>query len=266
MGVVKAQVNLPHTLDSGQIFRYWKEADGYRVVHGKHAFFVSVKGNQLYFDGISKEEVRSFFRLDDDYLKILAWISKDKVMDDAIKKYFGLRLLRQEPWECAVSFLCSSATNILRIKRDLNNIAKVFGREKDGFHLFPKVGEIDNLKKIKECGTGFRAKYIYDVNGSVTSTFFKRLKKRDYSDAKEELMELPGVGPKVADCVLLFSLEKLNAFPIDVWIAKVLKENYIEVGSGKNINYKNMLEFAQKYFNPYAGYAQQFLYHWRRNI
>ena len=255
MKSVAAQISLSHTLDSGQVFRYFKENGGYRIVHGEHAFWV---GDGLRFEGIPKSKLVSFFRLNDDYDKILNEINKDNTMSDAIKQYYGLRLMRQEPWECMVSFLCSSATNIPRIKRDLNNIAKTFGYEHDGFHLFPKVGEIDNLQKLKKCGTGFRAKYIYAVNNIVNPSFFKKLKRKPYQEAKAALMELPGIGTKIADCILLFSLDHLEAFPVDVWMEKVLKENY------EKVNNKEMLSFAQDYFKPYAGYAQQFLYHWRR--
>lgn len=242
-------IDLQHTLDSGQVFRYHKENDGYRVIHGNHAFFVD---NNLEFKDIPASEFDSFFRLDDDYNKILKQISSDPIVNLSIKQYPGLRLLRQDPWECTISFLCSSATNIPRIKRDLNNIARTFGQERNGFHLFPRIGEIDNLQKLQQCGTGYRAKFIHVVNNTVTQSFFNKLKKQPYEDAKASLMELPGIGPKIAECILLFSLDHLNAFPIDTHIQKVVNEHY------KNQN-------PQEYFSPYAGYAQQFLYHWRRN-
>lgn len=266
MPSISAAINLQHTLDSGQIFRYWKEDDGYRIVHGNHAFFVSVKDNQIRFRDIPKSKLISFFRLDDDYSSILKEMSKDTTITSAIKKYPDLRLLRQDPWECTISFLCSSATNIPRIKRDLENIARTFGCEKEGFYLFPKIGEIDNLNKIKKCGTGFRARYLYEANNTITPSFFTKLKQKSYEEAKAMLMELPGIGPKVADCILLFSLDHLNAFPIDVWMEKVLRENYRNHIKTKKANHNQLHAFAQNYFKPYAGYAQQFLYHWRRML
>jgi N-glycosylase/DNA lyase len=251
-------INLQHTLDSGQIFRYHKENDGYRIIHHKHAFFVSIKNNKLFSKDIPIIKCNNFFRLDDDYEQVKNKINKDKTIGEAISKYKGLRLLRQDPWECTVSFMCATATNIPRIKRDLNNIAEKFGEQKNEFHLFPKIGEIDSVKKLQQCGTGYRAKYIHAVNNMLTVSFFRKLKKQSYEDAKIELMKLPGIGPKVADCILLFSLDYLNSFPIDTWTEKVIKENYTKG------NQKQLAEFAQNYFSPYAGYAQQFLYHWRR--
>ena len=261
MKKITATVNLKHTLDKGQIFRYWSEENGYRIIHGKNAFFVEKRGKSILFDGIGKAELKSFFRLDDDYEKIIKTINKDSIIANARGKYPGLRILRQDPWECTISFLCSSATNIPRIKRDLNSIAQTFGEEKDGFFLFPKIGEIDGEKKLRECGTGFRAKYIAEVNDTVTPPFFKHLKTKPYEEAKARLMELPGIGPKVADCILLFSCNHLNAFPIDTWGEKILKEDYRQ---HPKANYTKLSAFAQSYFSPYAGYAQQFLYHWKR--
>ena len=251
-------INLPHTLDSGQIFRYEKTEAGFRIHHGQHSFTVS---NDFQVEGIAASKATSFFRLDDDYTKILQSIDKEQSIHDAIKQYTGLRLLRQDPWECTVSFLCSSATNIPRIKRDLNNIARTFGEQKDSFHTFPKIGEIDNLQKLQECGTGFRAKYIYAVNNTVTNSFFSKLKRLKYEDAKEKLMELSGIGPKVADCILLFSLDHLSAFPIDTWMQKVLTENY----NRRKKTYNHLSQFARNHFRQNAGYAQQFLYHWKRH-
>ena len=252
-------INLPHTLDSGQIFRYEKTETGFRIHHGQDSFIVT---NDFQVEGISQSKASSFFRLDDNYVKILKSITKDQTIANAIQQYNSLRLLRQDPWECTVSFLCSSATNIPRIKRDLNNIARTFGQQKDGFHSFPKIGEINNLQKLKECGTGFRAKYIYEVNNTVTLSFFTKLKRLPYEDAKTALMELPGIGPKVADCILLFSLDHLSAFPIDTWMEKVLIQNY----NKRKKTYAHLSAFARDYFGQNAGYAQQFLYHWKRNM
>lgn len=128
--------------------------------------------------------------------------------------------------------------------------------------MFPKIGEIDNLQKLRVCGTGFRAKYVYAVNGIVTRSFFQHLKNKKYEDAKAELMTLPGVGPKIADCILLFSCDHLTAFPIDTWIEKVLREQYGRTEK----SYEKLSCWTRFYFGEYAGYAQQFLYHWRRNV
>ena len=251
-------INISATLDSGQLFRYWKEKEGYRVVHGSYSFYVS-ENNE--FSGIPAVDFHSFFRLDDDYDAVLSAIIKDDLMNNAVASFPGLRLIRQNPWECTVSFLCSSATNIPRIRRDLNNIARMFGTEKDSVYFFPKIGQIDDVKKLRDCGTGFRSKYIAAVNDMVTSRFFARLKRMNHEDAHDALMELPGVGPKIADCILLFSCDHLSAFPIDTWMEKVLFGHY---GQRKR-NYKHLSSFARTYFGEYAGYAQQFLYHWKRN-
>src|SRR3989344_6702919 len=212
-------MNVQFTLESGQVFRYWKESNGYCVVHGKHSFFVGLDGR---YSGISADDFNTFFRMDEDYNAIVSALVQDDVLKNALTAYPGLKLLRQDPWECTISFLCSSATNIPRIQRDLNNIARVFGHENNGVHYFPKIGEIDDVEKLKQCGTGYRAKFIHAVNGIVTRRFFLQLKKMDYETAHDALMELPGIGPKIADCILLFSCDQMSAFPIDTWMEKVL--------------------------------------------
>ena len=263
MTLIIKDFNLKHTLESGQFFRYSLHEGWYYIITRDKVFRAKQEGNKLHYEGSSEAFVKQFFGLNDNYTIIKRKLHKDPILALAMKKYSGMRIIHQDPWECTVSFLCSSATNIPRIKRDLNNIAQTFGRQKNEFFIFPRVGEIDSLQKLRKCGTGFRAKYIYAINNTVTPSFFKKLKKKPYHKAKASLMELPGIGSKIADCILLFSLDHLNAFPIDVWIEKALKENYTK---NKKVNNKQLLSFAQDHFKPYAGYAQQFLYHWRRSL
>ncbi len=258
---VRYAVNsLIHTIESGQIFRYRQEQDSFRIIHGQDSFKLSLNDGTIIASGISKAKLNTFLRNDDDYSSILKNLPTNPPLCAAITKFNGMRLLRQDPWECTISFLCSTATNIPRIKRDLNNIAQTFGEEKEGIFLFPKIGEIDSEEKIRRCGTGFRAKYIHAVNSIVTRSFFNKLRKLPYGDAKADLMQLPGIGPKVADCILLFSCDHLSAFPIDTWMKKVLQEDYLR----KEKSYAQLSQWAGSYFGKNAGYAQQFLYHWKR--
>jgi len=187
-------------------------------------------------------------------LNLLAEATKEKVT-----------ILRQDPWECLISFVLSSASNIPRIKKNIESIAKDFGDEIEFqggvFHAFPEPGSLTNLKKLEGLALGYRAKYIHEINKVVDEEFLSKLSKANYAEAKEMLISLPGVGEKIADCVCLFGLQHYQAFPIDVWIARVLEEVY-----GKKGNYSNLSKFAQETFGDKAGLAQQYLYHWRRNL
>src|SRR5574341_75617 len=198
--------SLQHTLDSGQFFRYQKIHDWYHCQER------------------------------DKHFKIRQELSKDKTLLPAIKQYLGLRLMERDPWETLVSFQCSIFSNIKKIKLNMNCLAKEFGVNK-GHYTFPGPGKLNNLDKIKKCATGFRAKYIFSANTMVDDAYFEKLKKQKYEDAKKELMELPGVAEKVADCICLFALGKMEAFPVDVWIETIMTKHYFD---GKKTKHKEL--------------------------
>jgi len=245
--------NLAHTLDSGQFFRYEKAGEWYTCQERDKAFKIRQLGNTLEFEGTDKEHIKRLFGLNQDYDNIIKELSKDKTLLPATKKYLGLRVMERDPWETLVSFQCSIFSNIKKIKLNMNCIVREFGHGR-----FPNPGEINDLQKIKKCATGFRAKYIFAANSMVNDAYFEKLKKKKYEDAKIALMELPGIGEKVADCICLFSLGKMEAFPVDVWIQRIMTKMY-----GKN-KIKEIREFAKDRWGNLAGYAQQFLYHYGR--
>jgi len=258
--------SLKHTLECGQLFRYEKKNGYYFLVVKDKIIKLKQKGNILLFEGASSKFIKHYFALDEDYEKIIEELKKDKFVAEAIKKYYGLRICRQDPWECLISYICSSASNIPKIRKNINNLAKNFGKKiKLGSYIsysFPLKNEIKSLCKIKSCGCGFRSNYIFETARIVDEKWLKKLKKLSYEKAKKELMKLPGVGEKIADCVLLFSLGFREAFPVDVWIKRVMEELYF---NGRKTSEKKIREFAMKKFGNNAGYAQQFLYHYRRN-
>ncbi len=258
---------LDYTLECGQIFRYDKVDGYYFVSHRASLFKIKQIGNKLYYKNTSKKFLKSFFRIDDDYKNIIKNISKDNHIKRAIKSLYGLRIIKQDPWECLISYLCSSNSNIPKIKKNLNLISKCFGKRitLDGFesYTFPNPGELSHSKKLWSCKVGYRADFIKKVNRSINYSELKSLRKKSYGIAKNRLLQLPGVGDKIADCVLLFSLEKSNAFPVDVWIKRAMQELYFK---SKNVSNKEIKEFGQSYFGEYAGYANQFLFYYRRTL
>jgi len=266
MGVVSCPgFNLAHTLDSGQLFRYVQDGEWYAIVTRDKVFRVRQERDKLVVEGASERFVKRFFGLDADYSAIKRTLVKDPVLAHAIRKYPGLRVLNQDPWECTVGFLCSQFSNIKKIKGNMECIARHFGRKavfrgKTVF-AFPAPGEINDAAKLKACAVGFRAKYILGVNARVSDAWFAKLRTLPYEQAKEKLMELPGIGEKVADCILLFSLGFTEAFPVDVWMERALKETYLK---GKKLPLSKMGGWGRERWGKLAGYAQQWLYHWRR--
>ncbi len=259
--------NLGLTLESGQFFRYKKFADFYYVNSADNVFNVHQHNDSLVFGGVDKDFIRTFFGLDDDYQKIIRQIGKDPAMRKLVQKYAGLRLMRQDPWECMMSYVCSSASNIPKIQKSVELLSQTFGSpvRVAGYlsHSFPEAGAVDHLQKIKACKTGFRANYLYALNKMMTPQKLEHLADMEYEDAHSILTQLPGIGPKIADCVALFSLGHTNAFPVDVWIKRIMEKLYF---GGKSTPPQKIKDFAQEHFAPYAGYAELFLYMMRNRI
>lgn len=256
--IIIKDFNLNHTLESGQLFRYFKEDTGWRVNHRDVSFRVEQQNDKLIFDGTSEREIKRFLGLTQNFEEITRELDKDKTISQLRKQLHGLRILKQDPWECLVGFICSSASNIPKIKMNLNLITQNFGIN----GKFPNPGELNDLELLKKCKVGFRAKYLYEMNKKVDEEFLKSIYKLSYEDAKTKLVELPGVGEKIADCVLLFAYNKFEAFPVDTWMKKVMEELYLK----KETPVKEISSFGRQKFGKYAGYAQQYLYHWRRNV
>ena len=263
--LVVQNFSIRHTLECGQFFLYKKVGEWYYVQSGRTLFCVRQDGALLYFDGCSTNFLKRFFALDCSYENILRAISKDAAMREIISKYEGLRIIRQDPWECLISFVCSSMSNVKRIQQNMFSLASECGThvKLEGFEgfLFPRPGKI-SVDGAKQAKLGFREKYVLELNERMNEKILLNLGKKSYEDAKSTLMEFPGVGEKIASCVLLFGFGHIGAFPVDVWIQRAMEELYFE---GEKTPINVMAEFGKYYFGVNAGYAQQFLYHWRRN-
>ena len=181
-----------------------------------------------------------------------------------------MRVLRQDPWECLVSFICSSASNIPRITGNIESICRSFGKPLDGtssgLHAFPapEALAVDGAaKRMRELGLGYRAEYIEATSRSIAAGEVDLMSLRDapYETALDELVSLDGVGDKVANCVMLFSLDKPEAFPVDTWIDKAVHEWYLQ---GAKLTRTKMRLWAMEHFGGYAGYANHYLFHDRR--
>ena len=265
----KFSINVENSINSGQVFLWKKNKDYWYGVNGTNILKIDKKAEIESFQN-SKVD---FFRETDDMTKIIKSISKDKIVKDAVKKFQGMRILRQDPFQCLISFIVSSNSNIPKIKFGLENITKKFGKkvlwEGLEFYLFPKPQKLAkaSLADIKSCGVGYRDSFIIQAAKMIASKEidFQNLKKMNYYTAKEEICKIPGVGNKVADCVMLFSLDKLESVPLDRWIIRILSKYYndkFEIKT-KTITPKQYDTLHQKiieHFGPYAGYSQQFLF------
>jgi len=280
--------NLGHTLKCGQTFR-WEILGGwwYGVVKGKGIKIKQV-GDKLQFQSFPEEVnadfILNYFRFDDNLPLIISEINKDEHIRKAIQHFCGLRITRQEPWECLISYICATYKNIPAIKEMIRNLCRRFGRKTafDGysFYTFPKPNDLAEarLEDLRKCKLGFRAKRVLETSRIINNgeLDLEALRQVNYEEAKPELLKLPGVGHKVADCVLLFSLDKLEAFPVDVWVKKIVLEFYPKFftrlfmknvskrGSLTDHDYEKFSGFGKEYFGAYAGYAQEYLYHWKR--
>mgnify|MGYP001586512521 CR=1 FL=1 len=228
--------NLSVTLESGQLFRYHCSSDGfYHIVVGDSIIKIRQIGSRIeYICSSNSFDVKRFLGLNSSYSEILKSISRDEKITAAINKHYGLRILEQEPWECTASFICSAFSNIPRIKQCIEKVSAAFGSriEFDGFQTFsfPQPQQINDFSKLKRCGLGYRAPYLFETARifSNSNGIYSRqqIRKLSYADAKEKVMELPGVGSKVADCILLFSYGFFEAFPVDVWIHRAMTDMY----------------------------------------
>ena len=215
--------------------------------------------------------LQSYFRLDDDLAAIQSEIGHDRRVAEMVERYPGLHILRQEPWECLVAYICSANSNIKRIHQVMENMADSFGYPLelagDTRHSFPTPAQLVEAGEgeLRRLGLGFRAPYVERAAMEVLdgSLDLNTLIRIPYAEAKERLMECYGIGSKIADCIAVFSLEKLEAFPIDVWVRRALGEWYFP-GLEKPPPDRELLAWAQTYFGRYAGYAQQYLFHGRR--
>ena len=269
----KFTIDIDNSINSGQVFLWKKIKKNWYGVDGQNILKINEGGK---IESIQNTKI-DFFRKNDNIQKIIKSISKDKTVEKAISQYEGLRLFNQDPFQCMISFIISSNSNIQKIKNSLEKISKKFGTklvvQNEEFYLFPKPEKIAkaSIDEIKTCGVGYRAPFIKKAAKMVTSKKinFEYLKNSDYNETKRNLRLIPGVGNKVADCIMLFSLNKLDAFPLDTWMIKILEKYYsnefqIKTKTITEKQYEILHKKIVDYFGPYCGYAQQFLFKMER--
>ena len=263
--------NLKYTLECGQCFR-WEciEDNTYIGVIEDRVIKIKQQGNKLLiWSSLTtnlEQAVSKYFDLNKDYLFLEKEIAKiDKNVEESLKYSSGIRILNQPLFETIISYIISANNNIKRISRSVKDISRKYGKkvlfENNEYYLFPTLEEIANITidDLLECGTGFRARYIKNVINYFldNKNFLMNLENMDTETARKSLMSLMGVGPKVADCILLFSLKRGEVFPIDVWVKRIMEKLYFK----DNTSIKEISEFAKDKFGKHAGIVQQHLFH-----
>ena len=262
--------DLALTLGCGQVFHWRRHGAGWLGAIGDEPCYAEQRGDVLLVPARMKEIAARYFALDHDLPAMGATFPKDPAMAVALETCRGLRLVRQPAWECAATFITSAQKAVVHIAQISHTLRQRYGRavEWNGERLFtyPTPATLAALTEadLRACALGYRAKNLLAAARMVASgeVDLAAVAKLGDEDAREELRRLPGVGPKVADCALLFGFGRMAAFPIDVWIERILRQIYF---TGKRrVTAKRLREFSERYFGPFGGYAQQYLFHHAR--
>lgn len=262
-----------HIFECGQCFRWLSQPDGsYTGVAKGRAINVSYNDGKLELYNTSIEEFKTlwfdYFDFGRDYSLVKEKVMKDEVMKEAVSFGSGIRLLKQDIWETLISFIISANNRIPMIMKTVNAISEAYGKEiemdEKKYYAFPGFGELSRstIGKLELCRGGFRCKYILGTSKMIDEGEMNldRLASMDTKDAREYLKRFPGVGPKVADCTLLYSGTKYDVFPTDVWVKRLMEELYFKRETG----FAEIQSFARDYFGEYAGFAQQYLFYYAR--
>ena len=272
---------LKDIFECGQCFRWNEENDGsYTGVWKNNVVNVKQNGKDITFEGVCldgniEDEVKYYFDLDRNYEDIKRELSNiDENMSQSIKYGEGIRILNQDLWETIISFIISANNNIPRIKGIIERLSKAYGKEIEFngniYYTFPLPEDLKDVtvEEYRKLGLGFRDVRLYETTKMVLE---KKIDLESLSqnpntnEIREELLKLAGVGPKVADCILLFStLKRFEVFPIDVWVRRVMNDLYIKEDDENKVSKKKIEKLANEKFGNLAGMAQQYLFYWRR--
>lgn len=278
----KFPVNMKASLDSGQplAFHSVYNIDGsiahvsyvtgrgaieLEYVEGAPSTVLHYKYHGDYTASSAKKEIMRRFGLGDNMAEVYKNISTDSHIKSAIERHYGLRVTHNEPWETTLCFVISQFNNIKRIKGIVRNLINAYGPEMDTgdrlTRLFPDAETLSkaSIADLRTAGTGFRAKYIKNIASACAEGFdLDGVRSMDYGEAKSYLMDMDGVGDKVADCILLMGYKQWSAFPIDVWVKRSMEKLYF---NSRKKSIEDIHEFADGRWGDYAGYAQQYLFH-----
>ncbi|MCI9287804.1 MAG: 8-oxoguanine DNA glycosylase [Clostridia bacterium] len=268
-----------HIFDCGQCFRWNIEDDeSYTGVFGNNVLNVKKEGNKITFKGICEKDIKQvvedYFDFNTNYEKIKEKLANvDEYLKQSIEFGNGIRILNQDLWETIISFIISANNNIPRIKGIIERISKKYGKKIEWsgkeYYTFPTIQELSEatVEDFRALGLGFRDKRIYETTKIFIDremTIEELIEEQDVNKLREKLLTLPGVGPKVADCIMLFGLKRFEVFPIDVWVRRVMNDLYIKNEDETKVKNTEIEKLAVEKYSNLAGLAQQYLFYWRR--
>ena len=268
--IAAADFDLKKTLNCGQVFHWQQCGDGFAGAIGAKGTYLEQREDRLFYAGPTAKEIAHYLALDHPLAEICGSFPRDPAMAAANAFCHGLRIIRQPKWECLATFICSSMKQVAHIRQISLGLRKRFGtRTVTGVtevYAFPNAARLaeSSEAELRECGLGYRAKNLLATakmvaNGDANLDAWQNLAD---DEMRARLCELPGVGVKVANCVMLFAYERLRAFPVDVWIERVLREQYFP--RKRKVSARQLREFCDNYFGEHGGYAQQYLFHHAR--
>lgn len=266
-----------HIFECGQCFRWKDQGDGsYTGVAKRRVINVSREGDTIYLKNTNLEDFnniwKDYFDLDTDYSKIKNELrNMDEYLEKATEFGWGIRLLRQDPWEMIISFIISSNNRIPMIQKAIKNLSREYGTyigsyEGEDYYDFPTPKQLSkaSIEEIRACSTGFRDKYIKSTTEEVIKNNDDVYSYRNLSteDCIKELLKFNGIGPKVGDCIALFGMQKYDTFPVDVWVKRVMQEFYVE----DDMSLPKIRKYAIDKFGDLSGFAQQYLFYYAREL
>lgn len=268
-----------HIFECGQCFRWNLQTDGsYTGVFKGNVLNIKKENNKIIFKGICNDNiikvVNDYFDFETDYNKIKKNLSKvDEYLKESIQFGSGIRILNQDLWETIISFIISANNNIPRIKGIIERISKKYGNKitwnNEEYYAFPTPEQLSkaSVEDLRALGLGFRDVRVYETTRKILNneiTLQELIDEKNINILREKLLTLPGVGPKVADCIMLFGLKRFEVFPIDVWVRRVMNDLYIKNEDETKVNKKEIEKLAQEKYKDLAGLAQQYLFYWKR--
>lgn len=276
---MKQSFNPKQIFECGQCFRWNKQGDGSYIGVIRHNVMRVEKQNEIVtISGIGQEKleelVTQYFDLTTDYETIKTRLScVDEFLAESIRYGEGIRILKQDLWEMLISYIISANNNIPRIKSIVEKISKQYGDciewKEQQYYTFPSIEQLSkaSVEELRELGLGFRDQRVYETTKIFAKkelTIQELEKEKDTNKVRQVLMKLPGVGPKVADCILLFALHRFEVFPIDVWVRRVMNDLYFQEKEEKKVKQAKIEQLAQHKYQDLSGVAQQYLFYWKR--
>lgn len=254
--------DIAQTLDCGQVFRYIKTEEGYRVCAKNHIAYIVPNGENCVVKCDDATFFTRYFDFDTDYQAIQAAVQDGGFISDAVEYGKGIHILRQDPVEAIFSFIISQNNHIPRIKGIIERICQALGDDMGEYHAFPSIEKLANagMDFYKSIGAGYRAQYLDKVAKTLSEEDVYSWNSLSTADLRQKLLSLHGVGRKVADCVLLFGFARFDVFPVDTWIKKAFEYKY------PNVPAEKMSDLLIDEYGNNAGFVQQWAFYYKRSL